>query len=199
MGMSMKGDAVVIMKVLIGIVFLILSIVVGINAWTSVAFTECWQDAIDNLDKLCLGGGIFDCASPGVSSEIEHNVKLGGCVEAVYLVNRENIAKALMDAGYGDSAECEWSLKSFIVMIPKEGSWLSVETVTDPSGKIKQKASGIVCKGYNTVLQDSNMKLLGPSKNDEVVEYCLTVRRLPETDESEYVFKVEASDSACNP
>ncbi len=196
--MSMRGDAAVTMKVLIGIVFLILSIVVGVNAWASVAFTECWQDAIDNIDKLCLGGGIFDCTSPGVSSEIEHTVKLGGCVEAVYLVNKENIANALLDAGYGDTVECEWTLKSFIVLVPKEGSWLSIKTVTDPVGKIREKASGIVCKGYNTVLQDSNMKLLGPSKNDEVVEYCLTVRRLPGVGDDDYIFKVEARESACN-
>jgi len=196
---SMKGDATIIMAAIIGVLFIIVSIIIGLNAWERVIYTECWKDASEQLDQLCLGGGVFQCTSPGVSSEIEHTVKLGGCVKAVYIVNRENIANALLDAGYGDTAECEWSLKSFIVIIPsKFGFFGSIaEAAEHTADYVRQQASGIICRGYNTVLQDSNMKLLGPSKNNEVVEYCLTVRRLPGSGDEDYIFKVEARESAC--
>jgi hypothetical protein len=196
---SMKGDAPIIMAAIIGVLFIIISIIIGLNAWERVIYTECWKDAAEQLDQLCLGGGIFECTSPGVSSEIEHTVKLGGCVKAVYIVNRENIATALLDAGYGDSAECEWSLKSFIVVIPRKlGVFESGEIAEHPVDYVRQEASNIICRGYNTVLQDSNMKLLGPSDKNEIVEYCLTVRRLPGVGDDDYIFKVEARESACD-
>jgi len=192
-----KGDVGITFAVIIGLIVLIISIVIGIRAWQNVSYTECWKDASDQFDDLCLGGGIFECTPPGISEEKEHTIKLGSCVNSVYIVDQKHLADAVINAGYGDSTECELSLKSFIVMVPSElGVAESVgEAVSNPAEYARQRASGLICKGYNTNLQDTNMKIIGP-KTDGFIEYCLTVRRIPNSDE-EYVFRIEARGSAC--
>ena len=195
-----KGEATVVMAAILGMLFIIVSIVIVLNVWQDVAYTECWKDAVDQMDALCLGGGILGCTAPGISSEIEHSVKFGSCVNSIYIVDKEHSANALLDAGFGDSAECEWSLRTFIILVPnKPGFFDTVGTVGDEGAieATRQRAMGVVCKGYNTLLQDTNMKIRGPTESSGFVEYCLTVKRLPATDDDTDVFKVEASESAC--
>jgi len=196
---SSKGVSSVFFAFLIGIIFTVLAVIIGLNMWHDVIWQDCWYEANEQMDKLCLGGG-FECDAPSTSKSMEHTIRLGSCVHSVFIIEKEKAAQALMSSGHGNSGDCEWTLDTFIVLVPKDRGIVDISQEALNVGlleAVRQASVSINCKGYLVELQGDSYELRGPGSKP-FVEYCVTVKKVAAaTDTTKDKFEILVNKGAC--
>jgi len=197
----MKGDSdfgsVQVMGAVIGIVLIVIAIIMVVAYWNDISQTQCWRDASEQIDNLCLSEKSF-CSGPEPGQTLYREVRFGDCVKSVAFVDGSKIQDEIIALQIkGEESSCSMGKNSYIIILPNSVDWGIVDTVTNPIEAWRKTNAESICKSYSSTFSGVPLNLRGPEEG-KTVTYCIMIDTIDaQNTEESYHYKISAKEGKC--